>query len=141
MTTAPDASTENPQHGLQKQIVLFILIGVFCGAIDFGLTLGLGKGLGIAEFFAKAVGFIAGTTTAYILNRKHTFQAAPSHRRMIAVWILYLVTFVVQEGIFLAVLHVWPGNVLHWLVAYVLAQGTATVINFVVQRLVIFRMI
>ncbi|GAA4394283.1 GtrA family protein [Tsukamurella soli] len=141
MTTAPDSQESATQHALHKQIVLFVLIGGLCGVIDFGLTLGLGKGLGVGEFYAKAVGFVVGTATAYWLNRRHTFQAAPSHRRLAAVWALYLVTFIVQEGIFLGVLHAWPGNTLHWLVAYVLAQGTATVINFVVQRVVIFTMI
>jgi putative flippase GtrA len=129
----------SPNLSLRTQVWRFIAIGGLCGIIDFGLTLLLGKGLGIEAFFAKGVGFIAGTATAYVLNRRLTFQAPPSHRRLVAVWILYLFTFGIQEGIFLGVLHIWPGNTMHWLAAYVLAQGTATVINFVVQRAVIFR--
>ncbi len=143
VTTAPDAATAAPAHHLRKQIVLFVVIGGFCGVIDFGLTAVLGKELGFPLFWAKAVGFVAGTATAYVLNRRFTFQAPPSHRRLVAVWILYIVTFAVQEGIFNGVLVAWPPekNLLHMLVAYVLAQGTATVINFVVQRVVIFKLI
>jgi putative flippase GtrA len=127
---------------LKQQLFRFVLTGGFSGIIDFGLTVILGKVFGLPEFVAKAVGFICGTATAYLLNRRWTFQAAPSHRRLVAVWVLYLVTFAVQEGLFLGVLKgIGSGPFLHWVLAYVIAQGTATVINFVVQRTIIFRLI
>ena len=62
---------------------------------------------------------------------------------------LYALTFVLQVGIF-TVLYPWLISVgadaefmpkMNWaqLIGFVVAQGTATAVNFVVQRTVIFR--
>ena len=48
---------------------------------------------------AKTISFIAGTTTAYLINRRWTFQAHASTARFIAVIVLYAVTYAVQVGI------------------------------------------
>ena len=55
--------------------------------------------LGLHVNVAKTISFIAGTTTAYLINRRWTFQAPPSTARFIAVCALYATTFVAQVGI------------------------------------------
>ena len=135
---AHDIPVTNPLT-LRTQVLRFVITGGLSAIVDFGLYVLLYLALGVHPDLAKAVGFIAGTTTAYLINRRWTFQAAPSTARLIGVWVLYLTTFVVQVGLnhlFLVLLNYTPTAVA---VAFVIAQGTATVINFVVQRAVIFR--
>ncbi|WP_040509896.1 GtrA family protein [Gordonia soli] len=124
---------------LRTQLVRFVIVGAFSGLLDFGLTILLQYGLDVPFWPAKSAGFILGTTTAYLINRRWTFRAAPSTLRFVAVILLYLVTYLVNTGIYTGLSHLWQETIVYSFLAYVVAQGTATVINFVVQRLVIFR--
>jgi putative flippase GtrA len=129
----------SPNLSLTTQAWRFIVTGGLSAIVDFGLYV-LFLHLGLHVNVAKTLSFIAGTTTAYLINRRWTFQAPPSKARFIAVCALYAVTYTVQIGInylFYTVLDDKPWRVP---VAFVIAQGTATVINFVVQRAVIFRL-
>jgi putative flippase GtrA len=128
-----------PNLTLTTQIWRFIVTGGLSAIVDFGLyVLLLWAGLHVNV--AKTISFIAGTTTAYLINRRWTFQAPPSTARFIAVCVLYAVTYCVQVGInYLFYMH-FEDKPWRVPVAYVIAQGTATVINFVVQRAVIFRL-
>lgn len=124
---------------LKTQIMRFVLTGGFSAVVDFGLLQLLHEGLGLQVDLSKALSFIAGTTTAYLINRRWTFGASPSRSRFVQVMALYALTFAVQVGIFHVLYH-WFGDK-PWasLGAFVVAQGTATVINFIVQRVWIFR--
>jgi putative flippase GtrA len=129
--------------GLRDQLVRFVLTGGLSAVVDFGLLVIL-MWLGLGHRPAKALSFLAGTTTAYLINRRWTFRASPSARRFFAVVTLYALTFALQVGLF-SVLYEWLTDVglrrlVVQFVAFVIAQGVATAVNFLVQRFVIFKL-
>ncbi|MDN5726328.1 MAG: GtrA family protein [Propionibacteriales bacterium] len=123
----------------------FVITGVLSAVVDFGLLNLLMLAFGWEHTPAKAVSFVAGTTTAYMINRRWTFRAEPSTKRFVAIIILYALTFVLQVGIFSGLFVLlqrgMPGQsvVVINTIAFVIAQGIATMVNFIVQRTVIFK--
>jgi len=128
---------------LQAQLVRFVITGGLSAVVDFGLLLILMQ-LGLGHTAAKSASFVAGTTTAYLINRRWTFRAPPSKRRFLAVVLLYAVTFALQVGLFSLIFTVLTNQGFSRLsvqvIGFVIAQGVATTVNFIVQRSIIFRL-
>ncbi|MCG2805480.1 MAG: GtrA family protein [Propionicimonas sp.] len=121
----------------------FVVTGGLAAVVDFGLLVALMNLFGFDPNLAKALSFVAGTTTAYLINRRWTFVAEPSKRRFAAVVALYGLTFALQVGLFAVlfpwVFATWGSKTLAQVVGFVIAQGVATTVNFIVQRSLIFR--
>jgi putative flippase GtrA len=138
----PITERESPL-ALRAQLTRFVLTGGLSAIVDFGILVIL-MHFGLGHTPAKALSFVAGTTTAYLINRRWTFRAEPSHKRFAAVVALYGITFALQVGLFSVLFVVLTQQGLSQLVvqvvSFVIAQGVATMVNFVVQRAVIFRL-
>lgn len=136
---------------LKTQLFRFIATGVLSAIVDFGLLTLLTQAFGMGHTPAKSISFICGTTTAYLINRRWTFKAEPSRRRFIAVVLLYALTFALQVGLYTVLYH-WLSTVMasrasaevaelvSSTISFVIAQGVATICNFIVQRTVIFKL-
>jgi putative flippase GtrA len=132
-------ATEQPM-GLRGQLARFVAVGAVSALVDFGVYfLLLAAGLWVPA--AKGISFILGTTTAYLLNRRFTFTASEGGRgRFAGFVVLYATTFALNVGMNALALALLPaGMPLRFAVAWVIAQGTATVVNFVMLRTVVFR--
>ena len=128
---------------LESQLVKFVLVGGFSALVDFGSTALFTFAFHMTDGWAKALGFVLGTLTAYFINRRWTFNADPSLKRFVITMLTYLVTFAVQWSLYRISIPWLEGFDLDafWvrLISFVIAQGTATVLNFLIQKYMIFR--
>lgn len=132
-------AVEARRIGLGNQIVRFVAVGGLCALVDSGAYYALLQA-GVWVHLAKALSFIAGTTTAFFLNRRFTFRAPNGGLPQAGGFaLLYTVTFFVNVGTNAVMLQLLPAFRWEYALAWVVAQGTATVINFVMLRTVVFR--
>ncbi|WP_288750620.1 GtrA family protein [uncultured Corynebacterium sp.] len=128
---------------LKQQLIPFLVIGIGCAVIDFGITNTLDQALDVQRDLAKAVGWVFGTISAYVLNSKFAFNAKIDAKKASAVFILYATTFAVQMLLWrvtdeplssIGLQDSWKNAV-----SFVIAQGVATTTNFLLQRYWIFK--
>jgi putative flippase GtrA len=126
--------------GLVRQLTRFVMVGGFCALVDSGIYWLLLQA-GTWVHLAKALSFIAGTTTAYFLNKRFTFQGAGDRGAAQAggFALLYTVTFFVNVGTNAAMLRLLPEVAWKVALAWLIAQAVGTAINFVMLRTVVFR--
>ena len=132
-------TVEARRLSLANQLGRFILVGGLCALVDSG-SYWLLLQLGTWVHLAKAISFIAGTTTAFFLNRRFTFRAGNGGATQAGGFaLLYTVTFFVNVGTNALMLQLLPAFRWEYALAWVIAQGTGTAINFVMLRTVVFR--
>jgi putative flippase GtrA len=134
--TAPEET--GGRRGLVQQLVRFVAVGLVGAVVDLSVY-SLALHLGVGTTAARALSFVAGTTTAYVLNRRWAFEVEASRRRAAGFALLYGTTFFVILGVNALALAVLPESSWRVTLAWALSQGVGTAVNFVMLRLVVFR--
>ncbi|MBO2452168.1 GtrA family protein [Actinomadura barringtoniae] len=122
-------------NALVPQAMRFAVVGAVAVSIDFTLYRVLTMLTGFTDG-SKAVSFMAATTLAYVLNRRWAFGGPGGSARLAGFVALYTSTFVVNVSVNAWMLWVLPGDLV---VAFLTAQSASTTINFLILRVVIFR--
>ncbi|MCY0387556.1 GtrA family protein [Robbsia sp. Bb-Pol-6] len=123
-----------------REIRIFILVGIVTVLIDFTVYRGIVWLFGWNASYAKGCSFLAGTVFSYFANRALTFgharSASGSGWRFGLLYALTLGANIVVNAAVLKILRDVHGAVG---VAFVLATGTSTVLNFIGMKWFVFR--
>ncbi|MGW0894755.1 GtrA family protein [Saccharopolyspora gloriosae] len=130
--------TRSRPDGLLGQLLRFGLVGVVSATADYGSLLVMVT-FGVWQEPARALSFVLGSTTAYLLNRRWTFVSRRDAKEAVAVAAVYAATFVLILTIYSLVRHSLPTSPWQVTIAWVVSQGIGTSFNFLTQRLLIFR--
>ncbi|WP_404452347.1 GtrA family protein [Virgibacillus necropolis] len=123
------------KHNVHKQIKRFLVTGISAVAIDTLVYFLL-----VQFYFAslsKVISFICGTFVAYLLNKFWTFEKKSySLNEVFKFIILYTSTLGVNVSInALCLIHISSAKP----IAFVIATGASTVLNFVGQKWWVFK--
>ena len=122
---------------LQK-ILKFGIVGIIGAFCDYG-SRSLFLFLGINPTVCRAISYIVGSTVAYFINSYYTFDGERSHAEKIRAVTSYVVCFtcavIVDHYIRLAA----PNYEYILLLSWVLSQGVATLLNFLLQNFWVFK--
>ncbi|MHA2787793.1 GtrA family protein [Corynebacterium sp. S7] len=125
------------------QLVRFTTVGIFTALIDFSLTWFFTFVVGWNRQIAKAIGWVFGTLAAYLLNSRFTFKSEVTAKKALAVFTLYASTFLIQQFMYWVtnapLLALGFDGTTKDAISFVIAQGVATITNFVLQRVLIFK--
>lgn len=131
-----DAVTLFDKSPLKRELLLFLVSGCSAVATDATVYFGLFH-LGIAHAIAKSLSFCAGSFVAYILNKYLTFSSPErSTSEVVRFALLYLTTLGVNTAINSGAL--WLLGTHMSVLAFLLATGTSTVLNFLGQKYFVF---
>lgn len=125
-------------HRLSREATLFILFGCFAAVVDYG-SYRLLVALDLSPSLARASSYAVGSATAFMLNRKWAFKGDGSRSELLRGAGTYLFVFLVIVGsnwLFLAGFEGWQNALF---LAWFLSQALGTSLNFLIQKLFVFR--
>ena len=135
-------------NNIQKEIRRFIVSGLCAVGTDMFFYYLLSWFMGLSV--AKGISFCLGTVTAYLMNKYYTFgQKQKSWREIGRFAVVYAVSLSANISVNFISLYVLAGGTLvgetfwgadvHKLLAFLLATGTSTCINFIGQKFWVFK--
>ena len=123
---------------LGGQLTRFTVVAVLAAILDLTVY-HFALEAGIWSHAARALSFAAGTAVAYVLNRRWSFSVPHSRRRAARFVTLYGTTFFVILALHALALALLPVTWWSDTAAWALSQGFGSTCNFLMLRLVIFR--
>jgi putative flippase GtrA len=139
---ATDDQTPQGRRGLHRELNLaefarFLMAGLAVCVVDFSVyfaALWIAPALPVA--LAKALAFVLGATTSFLINRRFVFRAGGQAQRQVGRFaLLYGSTLTLNVAVNALVLHFGADKPLAWLVA----TAASTVANFTGMKFVVFR--
>jgi len=124
----------------KRELVVFIVVGSLTFAIDYFVYTCMMTFMHFSIELAKVIGIMAGTTSAYVVNRLWTFNH--THYTIGSIWrflLLYLVTLSINVGINSGVLLLLDERPIAVVTAFTLAAGIAASLNFIGMRYFVFK--
>ncbi|HEY2759266.1 MAG TPA: GtrA family protein [Pirellulales bacterium] len=128
---------------IRRQLSRFLVIGTGCVLVDLTIYQLLATQLSLPLYVAKGISYLAGVVVGFVGNKWWTFRSTRrSAAEPLSYLALYLVTLAVNIGCNQAILMALGGlivaNQAKW-VAFLIATGMTTVLNFIGMRLFTFR--
>lgn len=109
----------------------FLLVGVVCTALQYGLLILLVEVFRLQPTPASTIGYIASSVVNYLLNYSFTFRSSADHRRALPRFLLIALCGLALNA---AITYVGTAVMgLQYLLAQVLATGATLVWNFLVN--------
>ena len=137
-TSLAGGQAAHPRVAVVIQFLKFGIVGVSNTLITFGIYTLLLKVFGVWYLAASAIGFIAGATNGFLLNRRWTFRGHVGDALTPVRWAIVQTCGL---GLNLGLLYVLVHDAgVDKLLAQVFAQAVVTVATFAVNRAWTFRM-
>ena len=125
---------------IQRQLKIFLIVGVLTVAIDFVIYRSLSFGGLVGQDSAKAIGFISGSLFAYFANKVWTFNSQqPVHSSIFLFAVLYAFTLGANVWVnHLLVINLAPFSFLIE-TSFLVATMISATLNFMGMKFIIFR--
>lgn len=125
---------------LKRELVVFIIVGSLTFLVDYLVYTSVLAYIHLPVELAKVIGIMAGTTSAYVMNRLWTFNHTRYSLGSIGRFLLlYVVTLGINVAINTGVLAILNGMPAATGIAFTIAAGIAASLNFIGMRYFVFR--
>ncbi len=122
---------------LLHQFSSFVVVGFIATAVHYALLIGLVEWAGISAVAAALMGFAAGGTVSYILNRRHVFHSDLRHETAASRFLLVAVVGFALTYVFMSLFVRGAG--IPYLPAQVATTGIVMLWSFAAHRMWTFK--
>jgi putative flippase GtrA len=114
----------------RTEFIRFALVGVVNTVVDFTVFVVLTKLVGVAYLIGQIVGYSAGVTNSFIMNRKWTFNKGTSKEKMPKEIIQFIVINLLSLGTTLLLMYILVD---HYAISTIIAKIIVIIVGQVVN--------